>query len=44
MSLTLHDELLLTGFTMISLSIQVVGAFSMAIAINYLYFNKKNKD
>jgi len=39
--MNIHDEVLLTGFTYIAETILVVGAFSMAIAIDYLYFKSK---
>lgn len=39
----LHDEVLLTGFITIAVSIQVVGAIALAVAIDYLYFKDKIK-
>lgn len=43
--MSLHSEVILTGLTTIAVSIQIVGAISLAIAIDYLYFkDKRTKD
>ena len=38
-----HDDLLFGGLITIAVSIQVVGALAIAVAINYIYFHKKIK-
>jgi len=41
--MSLHDEVLLTGLITIAVSIQIVGAIAIAVAIDYLYFKNKIK-